>query len=169
MQDLLDLLKQKTEKLQLGGGLSKIEKHKEKGKLTAWERITYLLDDNQPYVEIGKFAADGMYAEHGGCPNAGVVVVLGYVSGRLCVVVSNDATVKAGAWFPMTGKKIFVLKKSLWKTIFLLSTWSIPLAYTYPCKMKFSRTKNTLVAFLEIMPNYLRWAFHRYPPSWVLA
>lgn len=89
----------------MGGGLSKIEKHKEKGKLTAWERITYLLDDNQPYVEIGKFAADGMYAEHGGCPNAGVVVVLGYVSGRLCVVVSNDATVKAGAWFPMTGKK----------------------------------------------------------------
>lgn len=105
MQDLLDLLKQKSEKLQLGGGLSKIEKHKEKGKLTAWERITYLLDENQPYVEIGKFAADGMYGEHGGCPNAGVVVVLGYVSGRLCVVVSNDATVKAGAWFPMTGKK----------------------------------------------------------------
>ncbi|MEJ5054432.1 acyl-CoA carboxylase subunit beta [Sphingobacterium sp. MYb382] len=105
MQDLLLQLKHKSEKLQLGGGLEKIQKLKEKGKLTAWERISYLLDDNRPYTEIGKFAADSLYAEHGGCPNAGVVVVLGYVQEKLCVVVANDATVKAGAWFPMTGKK----------------------------------------------------------------
>lgn len=105
MKKLLDLLKEKQDNLKLGGGIDKIRKHKEKGKLTAWERIEYLLDKDSNYIEIGAFAADGLYTEYGGCPNAGVVVVLGYVSGRMCVVVSNDATVKAGAWFPMTGKK----------------------------------------------------------------
>lgn len=105
MQDLLNLLKKKTEKLHLGGGLDKIQKHKQKGKLTAWERILQLIDAGSAYVEVGKFAAEGMYEEHGGCPNAGVVVVLGYVKDRLCVIVANDATVKAGAWFPMSGKK----------------------------------------------------------------
>lgn len=105
MQQLLDILKQKTEQLNLGGGLSKIQKHKEKGKLTAWERVKYLLDADSKYTEIGVFAGDGMYNEHGGCPNGGVVVVLGYVKQKLCVIVSNDATVKAGAWFPISGKK----------------------------------------------------------------
>lgn len=105
MQELLELLKRKTEKLQLGGGLDKIQKHKEKGKLTAWERIFYLLDPEKPYTEIGKFAGEGLYEEHGGCPNAGVVIVLGYVQNRMCIVVANDATVKAGAWFPISAKK----------------------------------------------------------------
>lgn len=105
MENLLKILKSKYEKLLLGGGLNKIERHKEKGKMTAWERIIYLLDENQPYTEIGSFAGDGMYEEHGGCPNGGVVVVMGYVKNRLCIIVSNDATVKAGAWFPITGKK----------------------------------------------------------------
>lgn len=105
MEHLLELLKEKTEKLYLGGGLNKIQKHKEKGKLTAWERIKYLLDADTPYTEIGAFAGDGMYLNDGGCPNAGVVVVMGYVKKRLCIIVSNDATVKAGAWFPITGKK----------------------------------------------------------------
>ncbi len=105
MENLLKTLKSKYEKLLLGGGLSKIEKHKEKGKMTAWERVIYLLDGDSPYIEIGSFAGDGMYEEHGGCPNGGVVVVMGYVKNRLCIVVSNDATVKAGAWFPITGKK----------------------------------------------------------------
>jgi acetyl-CoA carboxylase carboxyltransferase component len=73
--------------------------------LLARERINYLLDKDQPQIEIGAFAAEGMYAEQGGCPSAGVVVVIGYVSGRQCIVVANDATVKAGAWFPMTAKK----------------------------------------------------------------
>ncbi|WP_164110001.1 MULTISPECIES: acyl-CoA carboxylase subunit beta [Sphingobacterium] len=105
MEHLLEILKQKTEKLYLGGGLDKIQKHKEKGKLTAWERIKYLLDPDSYYTEIGAFAGDNMYLNDGGCPNGGVVVVLGYVKKRLCVIVSNDATVKAGAWFPITGKK----------------------------------------------------------------
>jgi len=105
MENLLKILKSKYEKLLLGGGLNKIERHKEKGKMTAWERIIYLLDEERPYSEIGSFAGDGMYEEHGGCPNGGVVVVMGYVKNRLCIIVSNDATVKAGAWFPITGKK----------------------------------------------------------------
>ncbi|MGO1243130.1 MAG: acyl-CoA carboxylase subunit beta [Sphingobacterium sp.] len=105
MQELLTELKQKTEKLHLGGGIDKLNKHKQKGKLSAWERVFTLLDTDRPYVEVGKFAGDNMYEEHGGCPNGGVVVVLGYVSDRLCVVISNDATVKAGAWFPIAAKK----------------------------------------------------------------
>lgn len=98
-------LKQKLEKIALGGGQKKIAKQHEQGKLTARERIAYLLDNNRPQIEIGAFAGWGMYSEHGGCPSGGVVVVMGYVSGRMCLVVANDATVKAGAWFPITGKK----------------------------------------------------------------
>lgn len=108
-EDAMKLAIRKMEKrLELiyeGGGKSKIEKEHRKGKMTARERISYLLDDPSDYLEIGAFAAYEMYEEHGGCPAAGVVVVLGKVSGRTCVIVANDATVKAGAWFPMTGKK----------------------------------------------------------------
>ncbi len=88
-----------------GGGEGKIKKHHEKGKLTARERIDALLDKNTDHIEIGAFAGYEMYTEHGGCPAGGVVVVIGFVSARLCVIVANDATVKAGAWFPITGKK----------------------------------------------------------------
>ena len=88
-----------------GGGEGKIKKHHGKGKLTARERIDALLDKNTDHIEIGAFAGYEMYTEHGGCPGGGVVVVIGYVSRRLCVIVANDATVKAGAWFPITGKK----------------------------------------------------------------
>lgn len=88
-----------------GGGDKKIEKEHSKGKMTARERIDYLLDEGAPRIEIGALAAKGMYKEHGGCPAAGVVVEIGYVKGRQVIVVANDATVKAGAWFPMTGKK----------------------------------------------------------------
>jgi len=88
-----------------GGGEGKIKKHHDKGKLTARERIDALLDKNTDHIEIGAFAGYEMYTEHGGCPAGGVVVVIGFVSTRLCVIVANDATVKAGAWFPITGKK----------------------------------------------------------------
>lgn len=98
-------LQRKLDQVYLGGGKSRIEKEHEKGKLTARERIDYLLDRNAKRIEIGALAADGMYTEHGGCPSAGVVVVMGYIQKKLCIVVANDATVKAGAWFPMTGKK----------------------------------------------------------------
>ncbi|PQJ15108.1 acyl-CoA carboxylase subunit beta [Aureicoccus marinus] len=98
-------LKRRLAKVHLGGGKKRIEKHKSKGKMTARERIAYLLDDDKDSIEIAAFAGDGMYSEHGGCPSGGVVVKVGYVSGKQCVVVANDATVKAGAWFPITGKK----------------------------------------------------------------
>lgn len=88
-----------------GGGENRLQKQREEGKMTARERIEYLLDKNSESIEIGAFAGYGMYKEEGGCPSGGVVIVIGYVSGRQCVVVANDASVKAGAWFPITGKK----------------------------------------------------------------
>lgn len=98
-------LKRKLAKVSLGGGESRIEKLHAQGKLTARERIDYLLDKNATAIEIGALAGDQMYQEHGGCPSAGVVVKIGYIGGKQCIVVANDATVKAGAWFPITGKK----------------------------------------------------------------
>jgi len=92
-------------KIKLGGGKKRIEKHRAKGKMTARERIAFLLDDDTKSIEIGGFAGEGMYESHGGCPSAGVVVKIGHVQGKQCIVVANDATVKAGAWFPITGKK----------------------------------------------------------------
>ncbi len=105
MRLLIARMRQKLDKIRLGGGKKKIQKQHEQGKLTARERIDYLLDDDKPRFELGAFAGFEMYQEHGGCPAGGVVVVLGYIAGRLCIVVANDATVKAGAWFPITGKK----------------------------------------------------------------
>ncbi len=98
-------LEQTLEKIHLGGGKTRIEKQHESGKLTARERIDQLLDHGTERIEIGAIAGHDMYSEHGGCPAGGVVIVIGYVSGRQCIVVANDATVKAGAWFPITGKK----------------------------------------------------------------
>ncbi len=98
-------LKRRLVQIRLGGGKSKIEKEHAKGKLTARERIDYLLDPKSKSIEIGAFAGDGMYESHGGCPSAGVVVKIGYIKGKQCIVVANDATVKAGAWFPITAKK----------------------------------------------------------------
>ena len=98
-------LKKKLLKVYIGGGKDKIEKHKAKGKLTARERINYLFDKNSNSIEIGALAGNQMYQEHGGCPSGGVIVKIGYIQNKQCIVVANDATVKAGAWFPITGKK----------------------------------------------------------------
>jgi len=98
-------LSTRLKKIFIGGGEKAAAKQKEKGKMLARERISYLLDKDKPWLEIGAFAGDGLYAEHGGCPSGGVICGIGYVSGRQCVVVANDATVKAGAWFPITAKK----------------------------------------------------------------
>ena len=89
----------------LGGGKNRLEKKRSEGKLTARERISYLLDPNTPCQEIGALTAHNQYQDHGGCPSAGVITILGYVNNRLCIVVANDSTVKAGAWFPLTAKK----------------------------------------------------------------
>jgi len=101
----ISAMNSKLDTIYEGGGKKRIESHHAKGKLTARERIALLLDKKTNQIEIAAFAGDGMYEEYGGCPAGGVVIVIGYVSGKQCIVVANDATVKAGAWFPITGKK----------------------------------------------------------------
>ncbi|MDV7140522.1 acyl-CoA carboxylase subunit beta [Maribacter sp. TH_r10] len=101
----LSELRKRLAQVKLGGGKTRIEKQHKQGKMTARERIAFLLDDDGNSLEIGAFAGEGMYAEHGGCPSGGVIVKIGHVQGKQCIVVANDATVKAGAWFPITGKK----------------------------------------------------------------
>ncbi len=98
-------LRTRLAKVSLGGGQKRIDKLHEKGKMTARERIDFLLDDGKDSIEIGAFAGEEMYEEHGGCPSGGVVIKIGYIQKKQCIVVANDATVKAGAWFPITGKK----------------------------------------------------------------
>ena len=98
-------LKKKLLKVYEGGGKKRIAKIHDKGKLTARERINYLLDNDADAIEIGAFVGEDMYEEHGGCPSGGVVVKIGKIKGTQCIVVANDASVKAGAWFPITAKK----------------------------------------------------------------
>ncbi len=105
LKQLASQLKDKTKKVKSGGGEKKIEEQHQKGKLTARERIEHLTDKGSEFLELGIFAGDGMYKEVGGCPSGGVITGIGYVKGRQCVIVANDATVKAGAWFPITAKK----------------------------------------------------------------
>src|SRR5258706_255458 len=105
LKQLLSRLKDKTRKVRLGGGEKKIEEQHQKGKLTARERIGYLIDPDTEFLETGLFAGEGMYQDVGGCPSAGVITGMGLIKGRRCMIVANDATVKAGAWFPITAKK----------------------------------------------------------------
>ncbi|MBX2961850.1 MAG: acyl-CoA carboxylase subunit beta [Cyclobacteriaceae bacterium] len=104
-KQLVQQLRNREAKTRLGGGQKKIDEQHQKGKLTARERIQYLTDKGSEFLEIGLFTGDGMYLDYGGCPSAGVVAGIGYIHGRPCVIVANDATVKAGAWFPITAKK----------------------------------------------------------------
>jgi acetyl-CoA carboxylase carboxyltransferase component len=101
----LSEMRQRLEKISLGGGRKAIERQRERKKMTARERIGYLCDKDRPFVEMAAFAGEGMYEEQGGCPSGGTVAGLGYVSGRQCIIVANDQTVKAGAWFPISAKK----------------------------------------------------------------
>jgi acetyl-CoA carboxylase carboxyltransferase component len=105
MRQALSQLRQRLEKIALGGGKKAIEKQKEKNKLTPHERVRYLLDEGSQFIELGALAGYEMYDDQGGCPAGGTVAGIGYVSGRQCIILANDQTVKAGAWFPITGKK----------------------------------------------------------------
>tara|TARA_B100000579_G_scaffold123007_1_gene99072 strand:- start:67254 stop:68891 length:1638 start_codon:yes stop_codon:yes gene_type:complete len=105
MKLLVSDLHQKKQLIELGGGAESINKQHQKGKLTARERIHEIFDKNSTYIELGVFAANDLYKEFGGCPAAGVILAIGKIHNRSCIVVANDATVKAGAWFPMTAKK----------------------------------------------------------------
>ncbi len=105
MKQLISKMEKRLETIYLGGGQKRIDKEHAKGKLTARERVATIIDKGTDTIELGAFAGYDMFEEHGGCPGGGVVTVIGYVSGRQCIIVANDATVKAGAWFPITGKK----------------------------------------------------------------
>ena len=105
MKILISTLKQKKQIIELGRGVENIEKQHKKGKMTARERLTALFDKDSKLIEIGSFAANDLYDEYGGCPCAGVIVMIGEINERNCIVVANDSTVKSGAWFPMTAKK----------------------------------------------------------------
>ena len=102
---LLRDMRQYLKKIYEGGGKKAIEKQRKNNKLTPRERIDYLKDDDKPFLELGAFAGFEMYEEQGGCPAGGTVAGIGYVSGKQCMIIANDQTVKAGAWFPITGKK----------------------------------------------------------------
>ena len=105
MKQLISKMENRLDKIYQGGGEKRVAKEHAKGKMTARERIAALIDSDSKTIELGAFAGYDMYEEQGGCPAGGVVIVIGYVSGRQCIIVANDATVKAGAWFPITGKK----------------------------------------------------------------
>jgi acetyl-CoA carboxylase carboxyltransferase component len=105
MMLLLSDWQYKVAAIEKGGGEKKLEKQRSQGKLTARERIDYLVDEPNKFLELGIFAGYGMYEEHGGCPSAGVIAGIGRIKGKLCMIVANDASVKAGAWFPITAKK----------------------------------------------------------------
>jgi acetyl-CoA carboxylase carboxyltransferase component len=110
-QQLVEQMANHLEKIKLGGGLKNIAKQHDRGKLTARERIAYLIDPDTTFLELGAFVGFEMYKEYGGCPAGGTVGGIGYVSGKQCMIVANDQTVKAGAYFPITGKRIFVCRK----------------------------------------------------------
>ena len=105
MKIALGIVNRQLAKIYEGGGKKRLEKEHAAGKMTVRERVAYLLDEEKPQIEVGAFAGFEMYEAEGGCPAGGVVVVIGYIQGRQCIVVANDATVKAGAWFPIAGKK----------------------------------------------------------------
>ena len=141
---LLSDLRQKFAKVKLGGGEKRIQKLHSEGKMTARERIDYLLDKGKR-IEIGGFVGEGMYAAYGGCPSGGVVVKIGYIKGRQCIVVANDATVKAGAWFPITAKKNLRAQEIAMEN-------RLPIVYLVDSAGVFLLIRNTLDVSSEIMP-----------------
>ncbi len=163
IKQLISAMEKRFEKTALGGGKTRLEKQHEQGKLSARERLEYLFDKESQRIEIGAFAGDEMYPEHGGCPSGGVVVMIGYVNKKQCIVVANDATVKAGAWFPITGKKHCVHRKSQWKIICRLFISLTALVFICQCKMKSFRIRKTLEGFFAIMPSCLPKEFFKSP------
>src|SRR6185437_7183656 len=140
-------IKTLLDKIEEGGGKKAIQKQKERYKLTARERIEYLLDKEKIFIEIGAFAGYGMYEEYGGCPAGGTVAGVGYVGGKQCVIVANDQTVKAGAWFPITGKKNLRMQEIAMEN-------NLPIIYLVDsagvfcrCRTRFFLTKNTSEEF----------------------
>jgi len=166
---LVSKLKHILEKVSMGGGKSRIEKLHAQGKMSARERIAALIDENSQFLEIGALAGYEMYEEHGGCPSGGVVGGIGYVSGRQCVIVANDATVKAGAWFPITGKKNLrfqeIAMENRLPIIYLVDSAGVYL----PMQDEIFPDKNILVEFLGTMPSCHRRESLKLLQSWAVV
>ena len=147
LEDLLQIEKH----IELGGGVKNIEKQHKKGRLTARERIQLLVDQDTQFFELAKLAAYGLYKEYGGAPSAGTITGLGYIEGRLTMIIANDATVKAGAFFPMTPKKSYVLNILPWNSKFRRFISSIAPVFFFRYRMKSFRIKMISAASFEIM------------------
>ena len=147
-----------------GGGTERIEKEHAKGKWTARERLDRLFDSGSERLEIGALAGHGMYENEGGCPAGGVVIELGRIHGQPCLVVANDATVKAGAWFPITGKKNLQPKRLPSKIAFPSFTWLTVRVCTCQCRTRSFPTRNTLDGCSETTPVSPQLGFLRLPP-----
>ena len=146
LQEVLATIRSQEESIRLGGGAKAAAAQHAKKRLTVRERLKLLLDQETEFLELGLWAAHGMYTEYGGAPGAGVVTGLGRVCGRLCMIIANDATVKAGAFFPMTAKKVCVPRTSRWRIAFRRSTWWIRPACFCRCRRMYFRIRTTLGA-----------------------
>ena len=169
----LSQVKLVREEMYAGGGKKAKEKQKEKNKLLARERIEYLIDGDKPFIEIGVFAGYQMYEEYGGCPAAGTVAGIGYISGKQCVIIANDQTVKAGAWFPVTGKKNLrmqeiAMENNLAETVFFVQRkdkdydirWFTPAAEINLCGH--ATLASAYVLFQELKVKQNKIVFHLY-------
>lgn len=163
---LLAGIEEVAAKTRLGGGAKAIEKLHGKGKLSARERIQLLIDPGSDFLEIGLHTAFGFYEEEGGAPSASVVAGVGLVEGRLCMVVANDATVKAGAWFPLTAKKNMRAQKLLSRTVCRQSTLLILPVCSCQCRMKSFRIRSILADSSGTTLLCPAWAFRKFPASW---
>jgi 3-methylcrotonyl-CoA carboxylase beta subunit len=151
-------MKQRHAVISLGGGKKAMEKAKEKGKMAPRERIQYLIDKDSVFTEIGSFTGYDMYKEHGGCPAGGTIAGLGYVCGRQCVIVANDNTVKAGAWFPITGKKNLRMQEISMEN-YLHIIYNVDSAGVY--LPRYSPIKSILAVSFATMRRSALWALPR--------
>ena len=143
LRELVEEFRQAEKKIREGGGSKAIDRQHEKGRLTARERVDLLVDDPKQFQELGLWSAFGMYTEHGGAPAAGVVTGIGRVDGRPCMIIANDATVKAGAFSPLTGKTITRAQTIAMMARLPSSTWWTRPASTCRCRRMSSPTPTT--------------------------
>ncbi len=169
MAEMVAQIRNQAEIIQQGGGEKAIAAQHKKGRLTARERIALLIDPGTEFFELGSYVAWGMYEEWGGAPSAGVVIGLARVQGRLCMLIVNDATVKAGAFFPMTAKKVIraqnIAIDNRIPTIYLVDSAGVFL----PLQEDVFPDTTISAASSATTPSCPQWAFRRSRPSWACA
>ena len=163
MQELIDTFDQLEDTIKQGGGLTRIEKEHKKGKMTARERVQFLIDNDSTFDEIGLWAAYDMYEEEGGCPSAGVVTGIGKISGKYCMVVANDATVKAGAWFPMSAKKNLRVNQigenvACYSGLYIIPNSYLPLSRV----IKILKNHKDLLNYVKILSKYKSGGYYTF-------